>query len=222
MNASDIVQIIEAVKRSRQAKVNAALRLFVKQSGGWSKAFPDKHAHVEPFDLSQKSGPWCLDELRMLSGDIQILRKQLGIPQMFRTANRDTASGVDALCMLLYKLSGPRKYCHLRATFGGSAARIARIANSLAVYLYNRFKDKLESLDRERLTDAYLMEMARAQYRKNGIMQNVVGFIDATVRPCCRLAALTPFMLFSILLYPSPGLFTFKRKCITARIVFTR
>ena len=28
--------------------------------------------------------------------------------------------------------------------------------------------------------------MARAQYRKNGVMRNIIGFIDATVRPCCR------------------------------------
>ena len=37
-----------------------------------------------------------------------------------------------------------------------------------------------------RLTDSYLIEMANAGFRKNGIMKNIIGFIDATVRPCCR------------------------------------
>ncbi len=30
------------------------------------------------------------------------------------------------------------------------------------------------------------MRMANVQYEKNGIMPNIIGFIDATVRPCCR------------------------------------
>jgi len=155
------------------------MRRISKKSGGWK-------ADVDKFDLAEKSNDWCITELRMLSGNVNLLRQHSGIPPTFRTANRDTASGIDALCMLLYKLSSPRNYHQLRATFGGSAQRITRIANALAVYLHIRFRDKLASLDRDRLTDLYLMDMARAQFKKNGLMQNIVGFIDATVLPCCR------------------------------------
>jgi len=41
-----------------------------------------------------------MEELRMLSGDIIFLRGHLGIPNEFRTPNRDTARGVDALFIL--------------------------------------------------------------------------------------------------------------------------
>ena len=186
MNASDILQIVTIVKERRLRKIRQVVSKFAKASGGWKKAFPDKQGYVDKFELSAKSGEWCMEELRMLSGDVEILRQHMGIPRNFRTPNRDTASGADALCMLLFKLSWPRKTAHLRAAFGGSGQRVSRIANTLAVFLYNRFRVKLESLDRERLSDEYLMDMARAQYRKNSIMQNIIGFIDATVRPCCR------------------------------------
>ena len=175
----------------------------IKRGCGWRKAFPDKEPAAPPFDLDSKQGAWCMDELRLLSGNIRMLRKYLGIPIEFRTKNRDTCSGVDALCMLLFRLARPRRYRDLRETFGGSGHRIGRISNALSIYLYERFHRKLDSLDRERLTDAYLVRMARAQYEKNGVMQNIVGFIDATVRPCCRFCLsvfLSKFTCFLALL----------------------
>lgn len=188
---SDVLPVVEAVatiKRARMQQKLSIIKAYVKKSGGWYKAFPDKQtkAVVPVFNLLDKEGSWCMQELRMLSGDIAILRQILGIPLEFRTVNRDHASGVDALCMLLYRLSWPRNYFQLRSTFGGSGHRIGRISNALAVFLCKKYSNKLEHLDRERLTDEYLIEMARAQFRKNGVMQNIFGFIDATVRPCCR------------------------------------
>ena len=150
MNTSDVVKVIVALKKQRLQRTCRVVKAFVKQSGGWRKAFPDKAKDCPKFDLFTKEGSWCMEEMRMLSGDIVILRKQLGIPLEFRTPNRDSATGVDALCMLLFRLARTRNYCDLRQTFGGSAHRIGRISNSLAVYLYHRFKRKLESLDRER------------------------------------------------------------------------
>ena len=147
-----IAQVVVQVSRQRLEKTCRVVKAFVKQSGGWSKAFPDKSVSYPKFDLLSKDGSWCMEEMRLLSGDIIILRKHLGIPTEFRSPNRDTASGVDALCMLLYRLARTRRYSDLRQAFGGSSHRVARISNSLAVYLYNKFKHKLDSLDRERCT----------------------------------------------------------------------
>jgi hypothetical protein len=217
--AADISVVLTKIKQRRAVLTTRIVKSYVKMSGGWRKAFPDKEPVAPKFDLTSKEGAWCMDELRMLSGDIVILRKQLGIPNEFRCKNRDTCSGVDALCMLLYRLARPRRYRELRVAFGGSAARIGRLSNSLSVYLHNRFHRKLNSLDRGRLTDEYLIRMARAQFAKNGVMQNIVGFIDATVRPCCRYCLRTPsFSKFSPYFLVT-GLFTFSRKFTTARIV---
>jgi hypothetical protein len=187
-HAVAVAEGVAHLKHRRLQKKMAVIKAYVKSSGGWKKAFYDRQpkAQVPVFDLLLKDGTWCLQELRMLSGDAIILCQVLRIPQEFRTVNRDHASGIDALCMLLFRLSWPRNYYQLRQAFGGSGHRIARISNALAVHLCNRYKNKLERLDRQRLSDDYLVAMAQAQYRKNGIMQNIVGFIDATVRPCCR------------------------------------
>jgi len=201
--AADISVVLTKLQQRRAALVTQVVKTFVKKSGGWRRAFPDKEPAVPPFDLDSKQGAWCMDELRLLSGDIRLLRRYLGIPIEFRTRNRDTCSGVDALCMLLFRLARPRTYRNLRETFGGSGHRIGRISNALSIYLYERFHRKLDSLDRERLTDAYLVRMARAQYEKNGVMKNIVGFIDATVRPCCRFCLsvfLSKFTCFLALL----------------------
>jgi hypothetical protein len=196
MNTSDVAGLLMVLKKRRLAHTCRVVKGFVKMSGGWSKAFPDKTPAVPKFDLASKEGSWCMEEMRMLSGDIIMLRKQLGIPNEFRTKNRDTSCGVDVLCMLLYRLSRSRNYRDLRATFGSSSHRIARLSNGLAVYLYNRFHRKLDCFDRERLTDEYLVGMARSQYAKNGVMRNIVGFIDATVRPCCRCVFCTTLLAF--------------------------
>ena len=193
MDINDIAgSLVTALKRRRVLQTVRVVKGFVKMSGGWRKAFPDKEPATPKFELHSKLGSWCLDEMRMLSGDLIMLRKQMGIPIEFRTRNRDSCSGVDALCMLVYRLDRPRSYRNLRETFGGSAQRIGRISNSLAVYLHQRFHRKLDSLDRDRLNDAYLVRMANAQYAKNGVMRNIVGFIDATV--LTRKPISTPFL----------------------------
>ena len=145
-----ISRVVLEIRERRLKKKCQVVKAFVKQSGGWSKAFPDKAVNYPNFDLLSKEGSWCMEEMRMLSGDIILLRESMGIPNEFRTPNRDTARGVDALCMLLYRLARTRRYSSLRETFGSSGCRIARISNCLAVYLYNKYRRKLDSLDRER------------------------------------------------------------------------
>jgi len=145
-----VFEVVDHVRRERLEKTCRVVKAFVKQSGGWRKAFPDKEPAVPPWFLLSKEGSWCMENLRMLSGDAIVLRKAMGIPDPFRTPNRDSAPGIDALCMLLFRFSRTRRYSELRKEFGGSGHRVARITNSLAVYLYNKFRRKLESLDRQR------------------------------------------------------------------------
>ena len=145
-----VCRVVDHVRRERLASTCRVVKAFVKQSGGWSKAFPDKEPAIPPWFLLSKEGSWCMHNLRMLSGDAIFLRKAMGIPDPFRTPNRDSAPGIDALCMLLFRLSRTRRYYELRREFGGSGQRIARISNCLAVYLYHKFRRKLESLDRQR------------------------------------------------------------------------
>ena len=70
MNTSDVAGLFMLLKQRRLAQTCRVVKGFVKMSGGWTKAFPDKNQAVLKFDLASKEGSWCLEELRMLSGDI--------------------------------------------------------------------------------------------------------------------------------------------------------
>ena len=90
VNISDVARVVEAVKKHRLRKICKTVKQVVKRSGGWNKAFPDsqKCSLESKFDLTSKTGEWCTEELRMLSGDVTLLRHHLGIPREFRTANK--------------------------------------------------------------------------------------------------------------------------------------
>jgi hypothetical protein len=45
---------------------------------------------------------------------------------------------------------------------------------------------KLETLDRARMTDEYIRNLCAVQHAKTQVVPHVWGFIDATVRQCCR------------------------------------
>ncbi len=163
---------------------------YVTACGGWNRAFPSSEngdvAIPFHFDLDSKTDYWIRERLRFSRLDIDRVRVLLGIPDIVFTKNRDRCPGLWAFCMLLYKLSWPRQMCDLRDLFGGTKQRCGRIVNHVAVFLYRRFGNKLGSLDRERYTDDYILQLCDIGYKKNGIMENIWGFIDATIRPCAR------------------------------------
>jgi hypothetical protein len=168
------------------SQLHANVEVIVKVGGGWKKAFREEEPIEGTFDLYSLSTNTCLDQFRFEAYQISELRIELGIPLYFFTKNRDRVPGEDALCMLLYKLAWPRRYCDFRVVFHTSGQRVGRICNALLRFLHDRFGAKMEGLDRERLSDEYLHYMCQAQFAKNGLIPQIWGFLDATVRPCCR------------------------------------
>jgi hypothetical protein len=178
--------IVERVRRLRILKL---VLDYVKQAGGWHKAFPpDGGVYDTSFVLAQKDDAWIMVNLRipLPRENIKRTAKALGIPKWVCTRNRDLCRRDLAFIMLLYKLSFPRRLGDFAREFGGNGARSMRICNALTVYLYNRFRVKMETLDRERMTDEYIIWMCNTHNAKFHTAPQVWGFIDATVRPCCR------------------------------------
>jgi hypothetical protein len=188
-----VTQVLRQM-RERRAENVRRLRLsvlgYVSACGGWKRAFPstlngDVYVPFH-FNFESKADYWIDENLRLPRQDIDRVRVLFGIPDVVHTVNRDRIPGFWAFCMLLYKLSWPRRMSDLRDEFGGTKQRCSRIVNHVAVLLFQRFNPKLSSLDRGRYTDDYLLHLCSAGYAKNGIMDNIWGFIDATIRPCCR------------------------------------
>jgi hypothetical protein len=178
-------------RRAAKAKLLRHLVIaYVSACGGWKRAFPSSEngdvAVPFHFDFNSKPDYWIAEHMRLPRNDIDMVRAALGIPEVVVTKNRDRCWGFWAFCMLLYKLSWPRRMCDFRDCFGGTKQRCGRIVNHVAVFLYERFGPKMASLDRGRYTDEYILRLCAEGYAKNGIMDNVWGFIDATIRPCAR------------------------------------
>lgn len=188
-----LVQLLRHLRERRVARagqLRAIVFKYVSLCGGWQRAFPSSlngDVHVPfHFDLDLETDYWVHENLRLERRDIDRVRSLLGIPDVVITTNRDRISGLCAFCMLLYKLSWPRRMSDFRDKFGGTKQRCGRIVNHVAVFLFLRFSPKMRTLDRERYTDEYVLELCNAGFAKNGIMDNIWGFIDATIRPCAR------------------------------------
>jgi hypothetical protein len=181
-------------KRAKSQKNIEALQQLVKAyvsvCGGWKRAFPSDicgDVYVDTsFNIAAEAPWWISENLRLPAADIDRTRRALGIPELVITRNRDKCPGFIAFCMVLYKLSAPRRLCDLRDKFGGTKQRCGRIVNHVICFLFLRFRSKMAGLDLQRMNDAYMQELCSVHFQKNQVMENIWGFIDGTVRPCCR------------------------------------
>ena len=188
--ANQMLRHLRCRRAARAQLLREVLIKYVAACGGWCRAFPSSEngdvAIPFHFNLDEKEDYWIVERLRIARLDIDRVRRLLGIPDIVVTKNRDRCPGLWSFCMLLYKLSWPRLMCDLRDVFGGTKQRCGRIVNHVAVFLYKRFGDKMSTLDRERYNDDYILRLCDAGFQKNGVMENIWGFIDATIRPCAR------------------------------------
>jgi hypothetical protein len=185
-----LVHVMRLRRKRRAQAIDALVRTYVSRCGGWLRAFPsdecgDVYVDVH-FNLDEKEPYWIKENFRMARQELERTRMLLGIPDKVVTQNRDCCSGSLAFMMLLYKLSWPRRVSDLRDMFGGTKQRLGRIVNEVACFLYRRFHAKMGSLDRDRMNDDYLRMLCGVHFAKNEVMENIWGFIDGTVRPCCR------------------------------------
>ena len=176
------------MSRVRRLQVLQLVSGYIKEAGGWNKAFPPEGGVYESeFDLAKKDDAWISKNMRIFPREnIARTAKLMGIPKWVVTRNRDRCERDLAFIMLLYKMSWPRRLIEFAEVFGGNGARVMRICNALTVFLYERFRRKMETLDRERMTDDYILWLCRTQDAMHHSAPHVWGFIDATVRPCCR------------------------------------
>ena len=188
--AAQLLRVLRCKRVVKAKLLRDILFKYVSACGGWKRAFPSSLngdvAIPFHFDLGAKEDYWIEENIRFAREDIDRVRNLLGIPDIVVTKNRDSCPGLWAFCMVLYKLSWPRRMCDLRDAFGGTKQRCGRIVNCVVIFLYKRFSAKMSTLDRERYTDEYLLHLCECGFKKNGVMENIWGFIDATIRPCAR------------------------------------
>ena len=70
------------------------------------------------FDLDDMQNDKCLAEFRFHKNDLPILAEVLRIPDQFILEQRSVVEGMEALCMLLKKLTYPCRYSDMMHRFG--------------------------------------------------------------------------------------------------------
>lgn len=112
-----------------------------------------------------------------------MLHDALSIPAVFKCPNGTVAGGLEALLILLRRLTYPNRLCDLCQLFGRPEPELSMIIHEVLNDLYIRFNHLLENLDQNWI-DA--QSFAEAIHNAGSPLDNCWGFIDGTLRPCCR------------------------------------
>jgi len=126
------------------------------------------------------------EQMRFYRDDIIDIVIALRLPDVIVTQSGDKIWSVEALCLVLYRLSSPSKLSRMSSVFHRSLAAISRIINYTLFWIMEHWHKVLE-WDAHRLTPAKLEECAQwCSLRTRGLGHNVFGFIDGTCRPICK------------------------------------
>ena len=98
------------------------------------------------FDLDDMQNDECLAEFRFHKNDLPILAEVLRIPDQFILEQRSVVEGMEALCMLLKRLTYPCRYSDMMHRFGQQSLSVLCLAT-------NRVVDFVYAAHHRRITD---------------------------------------------------------------------
>ena len=141
----------------------------------------------ESFDLDNYSDKECRAYFRFKRDDLFQLLDALRIPKVMKTSSQDSATGLEALCILLRRLAYPNRWLELRKMFGRSNGSLNRIFYA-TLRIIDKCSSVLKTWDHSWLTEDDFQEYAAsiADKVEPGVIPDVFGFIDGTARPICR------------------------------------
>ena len=142
--------------------------------------------NYESFELENLTDAETSTEFRFLKNDIYRLKAVLRLPDILKTYNRLSVSGIEALCIFLKRFSYPCRYSDFVPRFGRPVPDYSIISNEIMNIVYNRFSYLLEDFNLPFLSPNKLEEYCTAVTGKGAALDNCFGFIDGTVRPICR------------------------------------
>ena len=120
--------------------------------------------------------------------DIRRVYAALRLPRYITIDNGARIPGIEAFCILLFKLSRPYSLKSIGEKFARSRMIVSRIVNKMMRKIYRRCK-KILYWDEERLHTEQLWHYAHAIARRNEHrhrVNNVFAFIDGTIQKIAR------------------------------------
>lgn len=139
------------------------------------------------FDLDDMQNDECLAEFRFHKNDLPILAEVLGIPDQFVLEQRSVIGGMEALCMLLKRLTYPCRYSDMMHRFGQRPLSVLCLAtNRVVEFVYAAHHRRITDWNLAVLNPPALQTYADCIHQHGAPLNNCFGFIDGTVRPIAR------------------------------------
>ena len=138
------------------------------------------------FNLDEMADSECRAEFRVNKRDLPLLAECLQIPEAFVCNQGSVCEGMEALCILLRRLSYPCRYSDMIPRFGRPAPVLSMVTNKVLDFIYDTHGRRIKEWNHDLLSPARLQTYADAVYAKGAALENCFGFVDGTVRPIAR------------------------------------
>ena len=206
LNARDRVEIARLERFAATAIVKASLRKRQRLTTPYKKAvraaieaLRARAALLRPVEvarmsyrqvkrqISDYSDDEAWNKLRFKPAQLLRLLAAVGFPSLVWPENGSIFSGEEALLFLLRRMAYPGRLSDYCQEFGRDPTQLSRLFNWAVDFLYNKFQPSL-GRGAERWVP-YFGALAAAVSLKTGApdgRDDIVGFIDGTVRPICR------------------------------------
>ena len=138
------------------------------------------------FDLESMLNDECKTEFRFEKTHLPLLADVLQIPPRFKCLQGSVADGMEALCMLLKRLSYLCRYADMVSRFGRPIPVLSMVTNQVLDFIYDTQGRRILQWNHNLLNPRSLEEYTYAVSRKGAPLNNCFGFVDGTVRPISR------------------------------------
>ena len=127
-----------------------------------------------------------LSEFRFRKQDIPLLADVLQVPDMITCYQRSVCTGLEALCVVLRRLSYPCRYADMIARFAKPVPVLCMINNYKIDFIYQMHSHRILQWNDTLLNHHALDTYATAITAQGSPLENCCGFIDGTVRPISK------------------------------------
>ena len=94
--------------------------------------------------LDEMNDAECLAEFRFRTHNLQIVSEVLQIPDSFRCCQRSVADGMEGLCILLRRLSYPRRYSDMISQFGLPVPVLSMFSSDVLDFACNTHRHRIK------------------------------------------------------------------------------
>lgn len=139
------------------------------------------------FNFEEVVDSECRAEFRVNKSGPPLLAERLQIPDAFVCNQGSVCEGMEALCILLRRLSYPAgTQISMIPRFGRPAPVLSMVTNKALDFIYDTHGRRIKEWNHDLLSPARLKTYADAVYAKGAALENCLGFVDSTVRPIAR------------------------------------